>query len=96
MHPVVIEAMRELGIDLARVQPALLTDDLAGGAAMLVTMGCGEACPHVPGLVRDDWPLPDPKGRPIDEVRAIRDDIGRRVQALLDQRGWSTPGQPRD
>ena len=94
VHPVVVEVMRERGIDLSREQPALLTDDLAAGATMLVTMGCGDACPHVPGLLRDDWPLPDPKGRPIDDVRAIRDDIQRRVQALLEQRGWSSQAAP--
>jgi arsenate reductase (thioredoxin) len=94
VHPIVVEAMQELGLDLSHAQPALLTDELAAGATMLVTMGCGEACPHVPGLLRDDWPLNDPKGRPIDEVRAIRDDISRRVQLLLEQRGWASRGEP--
>jgi arsenate reductase len=89
VHPVVVDVMREVGIDLAAARPQRLTDDLARGAALLVTMGCGDACPHVPGLARDDWPLTDPKGRPIDEVRRIRDDIRGRVQALLDARGWS-------
>lgn len=89
VHPVVVDAMRELHIDLARARPQRLTDDLARGATMLVTMGCGEACPHVPGLERDDWPLADPKDRPLDDVRAIRDDIARRVTALVQSRGWS-------
>ena len=82
VHPVVVDAMRELGVDLAHVQPNLLTDDMARGAALLVTMGCGEACPHVPGLAREDWPLADPKGRALDEVRGIRDEIAARVRTL--------------
>jgi arsenate reductase (thioredoxin) len=89
VHPVVVEAMRELGMDLSAAHPARLTDDLVVTAAMLVTMGCGDACPYVPGLLREDWPLPDPKGLPIADVRAIRDDISRRVAALLERQGWS-------
>lgn len=89
IHPVVVDAMRELGIDLSEARPQLLTDDLAREATMLITMGCGEACPHVPGLVRDDWPLTDPKNRPLDEVRAIRDDIALRVGQLVQARGWA-------
>lgn len=89
VHPVVVEAMRELDVDLSGAQPRLLTDDLAAGATMLITMGCGEACPHVPGLERDDWPLQDPKDRPMEEVRVIRDDIARRVDALLARKGWA-------
>lgn len=89
VHPVVVEAMRELGIDLSVAHPQLLTDELAAGATMLITMGCGEACPHVPALAREDWPLPDPKGRPMDEVRAIREDITGRVNELLQRRGWA-------
>jgi arsenate reductase len=88
VHPEVVYAMREVGVDLADVVPRLLTDALASQATLLITMGCGEACPHVPGIERDDWPLPDPKGRPLDEVRAIRDDIARRVDGLLQARGW--------
>lgn len=88
VHPEVVTVMAEIGIDLAGATPTLLTDDLARGATMLVTMGCGEACPHVPGLVRRDWPLPDPKGRPLPEVRAIRDEIAARVEALVAERGW--------
>lgn len=83
VHPEVVVAMSEVGIDLSGATPQLLTDDLAREASMLVTMGCGEACPAVPGLRRDDWPLEDPKGKPIETVRAIRDDIKRRVEALI-------------
>jgi len=83
VHPEVVEAMRELGVDLSTARPRLLTDDLARTADLLVTMGCGEACPHVPGLARDDWPLPDPKGEPPARVREIRDEIRARVEALV-------------
>lgn len=83
VHPEVVEAMRELGVDLANERPRLLTDDLARTADLLVTMGCGEACPLVPGLARDDWPLPDPKGEPPARVREIRDEIRARVEALV-------------
>ena len=88
VHPEVREAMRELGIDLSAARPQLLTADLARGARMLITMGCGEECPYVPGVERDDWALPDPKGRPVEEVRAIRDEIKARVAALVESRGW--------
>lgn len=89
VHPVVVEAMKEVGIDLAAAKPQLLTDDLARDAELLVTMGCGEACPAVPGLRRADWPLDDPKNQPLEEVRTIRDDIRRRVEALLRAEGWT-------
>lgn len=88
VHPEVVSAMAELGIDLTGVKPQRLTPELAAGAAFLITMGCGDECPVVPGVIRDDWPLPDPKGRPIEEVRAIRDDVQRRVDALIASRGW--------
>ncbi len=88
VHPEVREAMQELGIDLSSARPRLLTAELARGATMLITMGCGDQCPYVPGVERDDWALPDPKGRPIEEVRAIRDDIHHRVAALIEARGW--------
>jgi len=88
VHPEVLEAMREVGIDLANVSPRFLSDDLAGSAYLLITMGCGEACPAVPGLRRDDWPLEDPKGKPVERVREIRDDVKARVDALLDREGW--------
>ena len=88
VHPEVAAAMRESGIDLADAQPRKLTPELAAGAQMLVTMGCGDECPVVPGAIRDDWPLDDPKGRPVEEVRRIRDDIRRRVHDLIDREGW--------
>jgi arsenate reductase len=88
VHPVVVDAMREAGIDVSANRPQRLTEDLTRGAALLVTMGCGDECPFVPGVHTDDWPLADPKGLPLDEVRAIRDDIGRRVLGLLRARGW--------
>ena len=89
VHPEVLEAMREVGIDLGDRTPQKLTDELARGAQMLITMGCGEQCPVVPGLRRDDWPLEDPKGKPIERVREIRDDVRARVAALLRAEGWA-------
>jgi len=88
VHPEVAETMREIGIDLSSATPQLLTPELASTAILLITMGCGEECPHVPGVERDDWALADPKGRPLEEVRAIRDDIRTRVAALIEVRGW--------
>jgi arsenate reductase len=93
VHPEVVAVMHEAGIDLSTAVPGLLTDDLARGAALLVTMGCGEACPVVPGLERDDWPIDDPKGRPLADVRRIRDTIRERVAALVDGRGWGRRGR---
>ena len=89
VHPEVLDAMREVGVDLSDRQPQKLTDDLARGAQMLITMGCGEQCPVVPGLRRDDWPLEDPKGKPIARVREIRDDVRERIVALLRREGWA-------
>lgn len=83
VHPVVAEVMREEGIELESSRPQLLTQELAAGADMLITMGCGDECPVVPGLRRDDWPLPDPKGQPIERVREIREEIRGRVKQLL-------------
>ena len=83
VHPVVLNAMLEAGIDLSSAKPQKLTDELAREANMLITMGCGEDCPYIPGLRRDDWPLPDPKGRPMEEVRQVCDEIRTRVKALL-------------
>src|SRR5262249_39534821 len=88
VHLEVVQVMRDIGIDLSANRPRKLTDELAGTASLLVTMGCGEACPYVPGLKRDDWPLSDPKGQPLDEVRRIRDDIRDRVAVLVRSRGW--------
>ncbi len=82
VHPEVVEVMRELGIDLADRVPQLLTRQLAEEADVVVTMGCGDECPYVPGKRYIDWDLPDPHGQPIDRVREIRDDIAQRVKAL--------------
>ena len=89
VHPEVLEVMREVGVDLSDRTPQKLTDDLARGAQLLITMGCGEQCPVVPGLQRDDWPLEDPKGKAIARVRAIRDDVKERVVDLLRRHGWA-------
>ena len=83
VHPEVLEAMREVGIDLSNAQPQLLTEELARDASLLIPMGCGEKCPYVPGLRRNDWPLPDPKGRPMEEIRATRDEVRKRVRELI-------------
>lgn len=83
VHPEVVEAMRELGIDLSTRTPRPLTSELAERADIVVTMGCGDRCPVIPGKRYLDWELPDPKGRPLEEVRAIRDRIAERVQALI-------------
>ena len=88
VHPEVVEVMREIGVDLTGAKPRLLTDDLARGASLLVTMGCGESCPFVPGLKIVDWDLPDPRGQPLERVRAIRDDIRALVLELVRIRGW--------
>jgi arsenate reductase (thioredoxin) len=95
VHPEVVEAMRELGVELSAVQPQRLTDELAATASMLITMGCGEACPVVPGVERDDWPLEDPKGKPLARVREIREDIAERVRVLVIARDWGREGVAR-
>ena len=82
VHPEVVEAMNERGIDLSEQKPQLLTTELAEQADVVVTMGCGDACPYIPGKLYIDWNLPDPKGRPIADVRRLRDDIERRVTEL--------------
>lgn len=89
VHPGVVTVMQEEGIDLSGARPQKLTTEMASGAHLLITMGCGDECPYVPGLRRDDWPLDDPKGQPLDRVRAIRDEIRRRVEALLAAEGVS-------
>jgi len=83
VHANVVAAMREEGVDLVRRVPQLLTDELARWADVVVTMGCGDACPVIPGKRYIDWELPDPSGLPIEGVRAIRDDIESRVEALV-------------
>ena len=88
VHPEVLAVMREVGIDLSSAKPRKLTAELAQGASLLVTMGCGDECPVVPGARRDDWPLPDPKGQPLGYVRQIRDEIKQRVGALVSAERW--------
>ncbi|HEV7938477.1 MAG TPA: arsenate reductase ArsC [Solirubrobacteraceae bacterium] len=85
VHPEVVEVMAELGVDLAGCIPQLLTLELAEQADVVVTMGCGDACPYIPGKRYVDWELPDPAGRPIAEVRATREEIARRVKNLLQE-----------
>ena len=81
-----------MGIDLSSARPRLLTPELAAGASLLVTMGCGEECPLLPGVEVQDWALEDPKGEPVERVRTIRDEIERRVEALVAARGWRRGG----
>ena len=88
VHPEVVTVMKEVGHDLSAATPRRLTDDLQAETDLLVTMGCGEACPLIPGARRTDWPVADPKGQPIERVRAIRDEIERRVAELVEARGW--------
>jgi arsenate reductase len=88
IHPEVAAVMLELGIDLSSAHPRLLTDELAASASWLITMGCGDACPVLPGLRREDWPLEDPKGETLDRVREIRDAIRKRVVELVEDQGW--------
>jgi len=83
VHPLVVDVMREIGIDLAAAKPQKLTEELVHEANVLVTMGCGESCPFVSGLKIIEWSLPDPKRQPIEAVRAIRDQIHEYVKALL-------------
>jgi arsenate reductase len=89
VHPEVVAAMNEVGRDLSAAPTSKLTMELAQQADMLITMGCGDQCPVVPGLKRDDWPLDDPKSQPLARVREIRDEIRERVEALLKREGWS-------
>ena len=88
VHPQVVAVMGEVGFDISARKPQKLTDELARSASLLITMGCGDECPFVPGLERDDWPLADPKEQPLEAVRRIRDEIQRRVGALVASRGW--------
>jgi arsenate reductase len=89
VHPEVVEVMKEVGIDLSAAKPQKLTVELATGAELLVTMGCGETCPNVPGLRKEDWPLEDPKGKPVERVRQIRDDIRDRIAKLAARLGYA-------
>jgi arsenate reductase len=88
VHPEVLDAMREVGMDLSTQKPQFLSDELARSATLLVTMGCGEECPVIPGLRRADWPLEDPKGKALERVREIRDEVKVRVEKLLAGEGW--------
>ena len=88
VHPVVVDVMREVGFEVGGNRPQRLTGELAQTASLLITMGCGDECPFVTGLEKDDWPLDDPKGRPLEEVRRIRDEVRQRVRALVATRGW--------
>jgi arsenate reductase len=94
VHPEVLKVMAELGVDLSDRAPQLLTHELAEWADIVVTMGCGDECPFIPGKRYIDWELPDPKGKPLDEVRKIRDEIQRRVASLLEEIGGPEPGHP--
>ena len=85
VHPEVLTIMQEVGIDLSKAKPQKLTQEIASDASLLITMGCGDNCPYVPGLRRDDWPLKDPKGLPVEQVRVIRDEIKGRVLELLEK-----------
>jgi arsenate reductase len=85
VHPEVVEVMNELGIDLSDRKPKLLSSEDAEWADVVVTMGCGDQCPYVPGIRYIDWDLPDPKGQPVETVRVTRDEIARRVASLLDE-----------
>jgi arsenate reductase len=87
VHPEVVTAMEELGIDVSGERPKRLTREMAERADLVVTMGCGDECPYIPGKRYLDWDLPDPKGKPVDEVRAVRDDIERRVRELVEELG---------
>lgn len=88
VHPGVVDVMKQVGIDLSGEKPKFLSEELARSASLLITMGCGEACPVVPGLRREDWPLEDPKEKPVERVREIRDDVRARVETLLGREGW--------
>lgn len=83
VHPQVIAVMREVGLDISAAAPQRLTPELAKTAQYLITMGCGDQCPVVPGARRDDWPLDDPKGKPIEQTREIRNQIQQRVEDLI-------------
>jgi arsenate reductase len=88
VHPEVVQVMREEGMDLTGFKPQFLSAELAKQATLLVTMGCGDACPYVPGLQKLDWPLEDPKGQPLERVRKIRDEIRALVTELAEKRNW--------
>lgn len=88
VHPEVVAAMREVGIDLSAAKPQYLASDVTKDAHIVITMGCGDDCPLIPGVERDEWPLDDPKGQPVETVRRIRDDIRKNVMELIKERKW--------
>ncbi len=88
-HPEVVKVLAEVGIDISGVEPRLLDASLAAQTSWLVTMGCGETCPVVPGAQVNDWPIEDPKAKPIERVREIRDDIRLRVQDFVEANSWA-------
>ena len=88
IHPEVVSALREIDIDVSQARPQYLSSDLCKDAHIVITMGCGDECPLVPGVERDDWPIDDPKGQPLEVVRRIRDEIQARVIALIKERNW--------
>ena len=92
VHPEVVAVMAEVGVDISHARPERLTAEYAAGARQLVTMGCGEECPFLPGVRVQDWALPDPKGQPLERVRQIRDEIRRRVQEFVFAQGWQREG----
>ena len=87
VNPVAVKAMREVGIDIAKAVPSRVTDVDVKASDYVITMGCGDRCPVVPGVKRDDWPLEDPKGQPVERVRQIRDDVRARVRAFVNAEG---------
>jgi arsenate reductase len=89
VHPEVVAAMREVGVDLSNAKPQYLSTDLCKDAHIVITMGCGDDCPLIPGVERDEWPLDDPKGQRIENVRRIRDEIKKRVAELVKERKWA-------
>ena len=89
VHPEVVQAMREVGLDVSTARPQRLSTELAAGARHLVTMGCGEECPYFPAMKVEDWPLEDPKGKPVERVREIRDEVRRRVEEMIESNGWA-------
>lgn len=91
VHAEVVSAMQEVGVDLSGARTTKLSDEVARQAQLLVTMGCGDQCPFVPGAAHDDWPVEDPKGQSMERVRTIRDDIRDRVCRLVEGEGWLRP-----
>ena len=89
VHPEVVTVMKEMGIDLSRTRPRILTDEIARHARALITMGCGDECPVVPGARREDWPLADPAGQSLETVRRTRDEIAERVRQLVESEQWA-------